>query len=586
MINIILDFAELIEYNKAMYIDIVPNRNSPPAILLRETHRAGKRTVKRTIANLSECPPEAIDALRLTLKGIKLVPAQDAFAVERSLPHGHVEAVLGSMRALGIERMLSPRPCRERDLAVAMIAQRLVDPCSKLATVRQWQATTLATQLGVEDADENDLYRALDWLLARQERIEDKLAARHLAEGARVLYDVSSTTYHGHSCPLAMRGHNRDEEDLPCIVWGLLADAQGRPVAVETYAGNTADPTTVADQVEKLRDRFGLEHVVLVGDRGMLTQARIDDLREHPHLGWISALRTEDIQALAKQGAVQLSLFDTQNLAEITHATFPGERLMVCYNPLLAEDRRRTRNELLDATERLLTPKVAEVKRRTQKPLSAAEIGVKVGRVINHFKIAKYFKLDIQDNHFAFTRDTERIARDERVDGIYIIRTSEPVEDISAADTVRTYKSLGQVEQAFRCLKRLDLRVRPIHHRTPDHVKAHIFLCMMAYYVEWHMRKTLAPVLFQDEELDDDRWKRDPVAKAQPSQTAQHKKRTKQTPDRWPVHSLQSLLKDLATRCQNSCRAGEGKNVARFTTITEPTDFQRHVFELLGIKVT
>ncbi len=569
-----------------MYIDIVPNRNSPPAILLRETRRVGKRSVKKTVANLSTCPPEAIEALRLALKGIALVPAAGAYAVERSLPHGHVEAMLGMMRKLGMDTLLASRPCRERDLVLAMIAQRLVDPCSKLATTRQWHATTLAAELNVADADENELYSALDWLLDRQDRIERKLAKRHLAEGARVLYDVSSSSYHGHCCPLAARGHNRDEEHLACIVWGLLTDGEGRPVAVEVYEGNTGDPSTVADQVEKLRDRFGLTRVVLVGDRGMLTQARIEEIKQHPQLGWISALRSEAIQALVEQGAVQLSLFDAQNLAEITSDLYPGERLMVCHNPLLAEDRKRTRGELLDATEKELTRIAADVKRRTKTPLKADEIGLKVGKVISRFKVGKHFVLDIQDGHFTFTRNAERIAREARLDGIYIIRTSEVTQALSAPDTVRAYKSLGQVEQAFRCIKKLDLRIRPIHHRTEDHVKSHIFLCMLAYYVEWHLRKALASVLFQDEELDTARWSRDPVAKAQPSQTVQRKKQTKQTPDGWPVHSFQTLMNELTTRCKNTCRIGQGKDAARFTTLTEPTDFQRHVFSLLGLRCT
>jgi len=515
-----------------------------------------------------------------------MVPAASAYAVERSLPHGHVEAVLGLMRRLGVETLLASRPCRERDLVLAMLAQRLIDPCSKLATTRQWDTTTLAEQLHVADADENELYRALDWLLERQERIERKLAKRHLTQGARVLYDVSSSSYHGHSCPLARRGHNRDEERLPCIVWGLLTDREGRPVAVETYEGNTGDPSTVADQVEKLRERFGLTRAVLVGDRGMLTQARIEELKQYPQLGWISALRSESIQALVEQGAIQLSLFDAQNLAEIASDLYPGERLMVCHNPLLAEDRKRTRGELLDATQTALTKIAAEVQRRTKTPLAAAEIGVKVGKAVNRHKVGKHFVLDIQDGHFTFTRNTERIEREARLDGIYIIRTSEPAQELSAEDTVRTYKSLGQVEQAFRCIKNLDLRIRPIHHRTVDHVKAHIFLCMLAYYVEWHMRKALAPVLFQDEELDAARWSRDPVAKAQPSQTAKQKKRTKHTVDGWPVHSFQSLMDELATRCKNTCRVGEGKEVMHFTTLTEPTDFQRHVLDLLELKCT
>jgi hypothetical protein len=566
-----------------MYIDTVPNRNSPPAILLREARRVGKRTVKRTVANLSKCPPEAIEALRLALKGVELAPVGDVCAVERSLPHGHVEAVGGVMRALGMDTLLAARPCRERNLVLAMVAQRVLDPCSKLATTRQWHATTLAEEMGVADADEDDLYAALDWLLDRKDGIEGKLAQRHLGEGARVLFDVSSSSYYGRTCPLARYGHNRDGEKLPCIVYGLLADGEGRPVAVETYAGNTGDPATVPDQVEKLRERFGLNRVVLVGDRGMLTQTQIDSLKAHPQLGWISALRSRSIQELVDQGAVQLSLFDRQNLAEITSPAYPGERLMVCHNPLLAEDRKRTRDELLDATEKDLARIAAHVRRRTKTPLQADEIGVKVGRVLTRFQVGKHFDLDIAEGHFRFTRNEARIAHEARLDGIYVIRTSEPKQEITAEDTVRTYKGLAQIERAFRCLKGLDIRIRPIHHRTEDHVKAHVFLCMLAYYVEWELRKRLAPVLFQDEELQAARGTRDPVAKAQPGQAVQHKKRTRHTPDGWPVHSLQTLMDELATRCKNRCRVGQGKKAARFTTLTEHTDFQHHVFGLLGL---
>lgn len=567
-----------------MYIDIVPNRNSPPAILLRESRREGGKIVKTTVANLSKCPPHAVEALRLALRGVELAPKDEWFAVERSRPHGHVEAVLGAIRKLGLEELLASRPCRERDLVVAMIAQRLLEPCSKLATTRLWHTSTLAEELGVADADENELYSALDWLLARQERIEQKLARLHLSEGARVLFDVSSSSYHGRTCPLAVRGHNRDGEKLPAIVYGLLADAEGRPVAVDVYPGNTGDPATVPDQVERLRGRFGLERVVLVGDRGMLTQARIEDLRAYPHLGWISALRAPAIRKLAEEGDLQLSLFDKQNLAEIRSASYSGERLVVCYNPLLAEDRKRTRDELIEATEKKLSRIAAEVARRTRTPLEAKEIGLKVGKILDAHKVGKHFVLDIADGRFAFRRNHEKIAAEARLDGIYIIRTSEPPEALSAPDTVRTYKSLGQVEQAFRCLKTVDLRVRPIHHRTADHVRAHVFLAVLAYYVEWHMRRALAPVLFEDEELERARWDRDPVAKAEASPSVRQKKRDKTTPDGWPVHSFASLLADLATRCRNTCRAGQGKSSLHFDQLTEPTPFQEHVFELLEIK--
>jgi hypothetical protein len=569
---------------EAMYIDAVPNRNSPPAILLRESRRVGEKTVKTTIANLSKCPPHAIEALRLALRGVELAPKDEVFAIERSRPHGHVQAVLGTIRKLGLESLIASRPCRERDLVVGMIAQRLIYPCSKLATTRLWHATTLAEELGVADAGENDLYGALDWLLARQERIEKKLARRHLKEGARVLFDVSSSSYHGRTCPLAARGHNRDDEKRPAIVYGLLADAEGRPVAVDVYAGNTGDPTTVPDQVEKLRERFGLDRVVLVGDRGMLTQARIDDLRQYPNLGWISALRAPAIRKLVEQGDLQLSLFDKQNLGEIHSELYPGERLVVCHNPLLAEDRCRTRQELLAATEKKLLGIASEVKRRKRKLLGADEIGLKVGRVLGAHKVGKHFLLDIGDNHFEFERDCEKIEAEAQLDGVYIIRTSEADASLSAPDTVRAYKSLGQVEQAFRCLKSVDLHIRPIYHRTEDHVRAHVFLAVLTYYVDWHMRRALAPVLFEDEELERERWGRDPVAKAEPSRSARQKKCKKATPEGWPIHSFASLLADLATRCRNMCRAGEGKNTLRFEQLTEPTPFQQHAFGLLGLK--
>ncbi len=571
-------------YNAAMYIDTVPNRNSPPAVLLRESRREGGKMVKTTIANLSKCPPDAIEALRLALRGVELVPKEEVFAVERSIPHGHVQAVLGMVRKLGVDKLLAARPCRERDLVLAMIAQRLLDPCSKLATTRVWHTTTLARELGVEDADANELYGAMDWLLERQERIEKKLAKRHLESGAVVLFDVSSSSYHGRTCPLAHYGHNRDGEKLPSIVYGLLADGQGRPIAVDVYAGNTGDPSTVPDQVEKLRTRFGLERAVLVGDRGMLTQTQIDALRDYPGLGWVSALRFPAIRDLAEQGAFQLSLFDRQNLAEITSEAYPGERLVVCHNPFLAEDRKRTREELLAATETKLAKIAASVARRTRTPLSADEIGVRVGRILNRHKVGKHFTLTIEDNRFHFERNTVSIEREARLDGIYIIRTSEKQTALSAEDTVRTYKSLGQVEQAFRCMKSVDLRVRPIRHFSENHVRAHIFLCILAYYVEWHLRKALCPVLFEDDELDAARWTRDPVAKAEPSDSVREKKRTRKTPDAWPVHSLHTLLADLATRCSNTCRAGAGKAELRFEQLTEPTPFQAHVFKLLRLR--
>jgi hypothetical protein len=565
-----------------MFIDDVPNRGSRHTILLRDSKRVEGKIVKFTLANISHWPPEKIEAFRRLLRGETEPASTDTLTIERSLPHGHVEAVLGTMRSLGIASLLSSRPCRERDLVLAMIAQRVLEPCSKLATTRLWHDTTLAGELGVEDADPDALYAAMDWLVSRKNRIENKLAHRHLDEGARVLYDVSSSSYTGQHCSLAKWGYNRDGEKLPSIVYGVLTASDGCPVAVDVYPGNTADPNTVPDQVKKIRKRFGLTHVVMVGDRGMLTQARIDALREDPGLGWISALRSADIRELVESNCLQLSLFDQQNLAEIKSDAYPGERLVACYNPLLDADRKRTRTELLEATEKDLNRIVKEVNRRTQKPLSAAEIGVKVGRCIEHRKMAKHFRTVISDGQFTFSRNTESIERETLLDGLYVIRTSE--SGLSAPDAVRAYKSLGQVEQAFRCLKGLDLRIRPIHHHTEDRVIAHVFICLLAYYVEWHMRKALGSLLFQDDELDRTRWSRDPVAPAKSSPSAKKKKESKRTPEGFTVHSFHSLMRNLATRCKNTCRLGEGDTAARFTKLTELTPLQNQALLLLGIK--
>ena len=564
-----------------MYIDVVPNRKSPPAILLREARREGGKVVKKTIANLSKCPPEAIAALRLALRGVELVPKEEFFSVKRSLPHGHVQAVLGMMRKLGMDTLLASRPSRDRDLVLAMIAQQIVNPCSKLAMTRLWFTTTLAQELDVEDADANMLYDAMDWMVRRQGRIERKLAKRHLKEGAEVLFDVSSSSYHGRTCLLAVYGYNRDGQKLPSIVYGLLTDSAGRPVAVEVYPGNTGDPSTVPDQVEKLRERFGLKRVVLVGDRGMLTQTQIDVLRNYPGLGWISALRFTAIRDLAKVGAFQLSLFDRHNLAEITSEDYPGERLVVCYNPLLAEDRQRTREELLSATEARFARIAAEVVRRTKKPMSADEIGVKVGKVINRYKMAKHFELVIENGSFSWKRNEESIAREEALDGIYVIRTSESKETLSAADTVRTYKSLTQVERLFRTLKGVDLRVRPIRHRTEDHVRAHILLCTLAYYIEWHMRKAWAPLLFDDEELEAERKTRDPVLPAKPSASSKSKKMERFNAEGYPVHSFETLLEELATCCRNRCSMKSSPSGATFDQLTQRTALQQRALELL-----
>ncbi len=567
-----------------MYIESVPNRSSPPAILLREGWRDGTKTRKRTLANLSEWPPHKIDLFRRLLRDEMLVSPAALFDTERTLPHGHVEAVLGTIRKIGLETVIATKRSRERDLVVAMIAERLLHPCSKLATTRLWHTTTLAEELAVADADEDDLYAAMDWLVARQDRIEQKLAARHLREGAVVLYDVSSSYYEGRTCPLARFGHDRDgHTGRPIIVYGVLTDGDGRPLAVSVYPGNTADPTTVRDQVDTLRGRFGLVRLVLVGDRGMLTQPQIDTLKAAPGLGWITALTSVAIRKLVTQGALQLSLFDHQHLAEISSPDFPGERLMACYNPVLAQERSRKRQALLEATEQGLTKLARNVARRTKKPLAASAIGLKAGKILERHKVGKHYQLTIGEGTFQWMRREEAIAAEAKLDGIYVIRTSEPAERFSAADTVRTYKSLSQVERAFRCLKGIDVLVRPIRHRTEARVPAHIFLCVLAYYVEWHMRRALAPMLFEDHDLPAARPRRDPVLPAQPTASAKAKKATHTTQDGLPVHSFESLIAELASRARNTYRLKSDDSKLTFKQVPAPTPIQRRAYELLGL---
>jgi transposase len=569
-----------------MYIDVVPNRNSPPAVLLRQAWREGNKTCKRTLANLSDWPQEKIETFRRLLRDERLLSPEDWFDTQKTLPHGHVEAVLEMIRTLELERMISPQPCRERDLLVAMIAQRLLHPCSKLATTRLWHTTTLAEELGVADATENDRYAAMDWLGERQERIEKKLAARHLQQGGLVLYDVSSSFYEGRTCPLAKFGHDRDgQKGLPIIVYGVMTNGEGCPVAVEVYAGNTGDPTTVADQIEKLRERFGLLQVVLVGDRGMLTQPQINQLKEHPGLGWITALTSVAIRELVTQGALPLSLLEEKNLAEITSPEYPGERLMVGHNRLLEQERKRKREELLAATEKHLEKIRREVERRKNKPLAAEQIGVKVGKVLGRYKMGKHFVYAIGENQFSWRRRPESMEREAQLDGIYVLRTSEPAERLSAEDTVRSYKSLAEVERAFRCLKGVDLLVRPIRHRTEERVPAHIFLCVLAYYVEWHLRRAWAPLLFEDEERREERQRRDPILPAQPSASAQHKKRSRETADGLPVHSFESLLEELATRGRVTyalkSATSERKSNLTFQQVPKPNPVQARAYELV-----
>jgi transposase len=565
-----------------MYIAKVPNRTSPPSYLLRESYRENGKVKNRTLANLSSLPLEQIELLSRVLKGESLVPADDAFRLVRSLPHGHVQAVLAMFGRLGLESLIASRPCRERDLVVAMIAQRILHPSSKLAATRLWQTTTLAEELQVGDAEVDELYAALDWLLKRQKRIEHKLAQRHLGEGSRVLYDVSSSSYFGHTCLLARFGHNRDgRRDLPCIVYGVLTDAWGRPIALEVYPGNTGDPITVPDQVQKLRVRFGLQRVVLVGDRGMLTQAQIDKLREQPGLGWLSALRPEAIRKLIEKGSLERSLFDERNLAEISSPDFPEERLVACFNPLLEERRRRKRESLLLATERQFARIAAEVARRRKKPLTKAEIGVKTGKVLNKHKVGKHFALTIEDGRFSWQRKQEEIAEEAALDGIYVIRSSEPAKALSADDAVRSYKLLADVEQAFRSLKGLELLVRPIHHRVADRVRAHLFVCLLAYYVQWHLKRAWASLLFADEHLPEHRAERDPVAQAMPAEELRRKKAARRSEAGHPLHSFRTLLAELATQSRYTCQFGDGASAIPISKITDSNALQAEAFRLL-----
>ena len=567
-----------------MHIHVIPNRGSRPTVLLRHSYREGKKVRKRTLANLSKLPREHVEALRRMLKGEKLVPCEEAFTIERSLPHGHVRAVLGTIRKIGLQNLIASRPSRQRDLVLAMVAERLLHGCSKLACTRLWHTTTLAEELSVQDADADDLYKAMDWVLERQERIEKKLAHRHLAEGAQVLYDITRSYYEGRTCPLARYGYSPNgKKGRPVIVYGVLTDAEGRPIAVDVYPGQTGDPSTVPDQVRKLRGRFGISRVVLVGDRGMLTQTQIEALKQHPQLGWISALRSASIRKLIENGYVQTSLFDERNLAEITSPDFPGERLIVCFNPLLADERKRKREQLLLASEKMLESITKEVSRRTKKPLARDEIALKVGKVLNKHKVGKHFKMTIEDGVFDWQRDEESVELEAGLDGIYVIRTSEPAERLSAEDAVRSYKNLSQVERGFRCLKGLEIRVRPIRHRQDPRVRAHVFLCMLAYYVEWHMRRALGAVLFDDEELAENRRTRDPVAPAKPSSSARRKKARRQTADGLPVHSFDTLLGELGTLCRNRCRLQSDPSGQTFDQETQPTGLQGRVFKLLGM---
>ena len=573
-----------------MYIETVPNRNSPPAILLREGWREDGKVKKRTLANLSNWPKTKIDTLRRVLRDEPLVGRDETFSITRSCPHGHVAAVLGTLKALRLDRLIARRDSPERQRALALIAARILHPGSKLATARGLAAAgardTLAETLGVKEGDEDDLYAAMDWLLTRQDRIERTLAERHLKDGALVLYDLTSVYLEGQACPLARRGYSREgKRGTLQIEFGLLCDGEGCPVAVEVFEGDTADPTTLGAQIDKLRTRFGLSRVVLVGDRGMLTAARIRDEVQPAGLDWIGALRNSAIRQLVEAGTIQLSLFDEQDLVEVTSDACPGERLMVCRNPLLADQRARKREDLLAATEALLAPVAAATQRAKRRLQGKDRIALRVGKVINQYKMAKHFELTIADNAFTYRRKAGSIAAEAALDGLYVVRTSLGEDELSAADTARAYKRLSRVERAFRSLKSVDLKVRPVFHYRADRVRAHVLLCMLAYYVEWHMRQRLKPLLFDDEDPGAaEAARRSVVAPARVSDSARAKARRKHNAEGYPVHSFRTLLDDLATLCKNRVVA----NVAGaepFEMLTQATPLQREAFKLLGVRL-
>jgi len=570
-----------------MYVTSVPNRDSPPAVLLRESYREQGKVKTRTLANLSHWPEHKVQTLKRALKG--LPPAVDlceAFEITRSLPHGHVAAVLGSAQRVGMAELIDARPSRNRDLVTAMLVAQVIGPDSKLATARglrtQTATSSLGQLLGVTGCDEDDLYAAMDWALARKDAIEKALAARHLTNGTLVLYDVSSAAFEGRTCPLGAIGHPKDGvKGRLQIVYGLLCTTAGIPVAIEALEGNTADPKTLAAQISKLKDRFALSRVCLVGDRGMLTNARINEELRPAQLDWISALRAPQIKALVATGALQLSLFDEQDLFEITSPQFPGERLVCCHNPVLAEQRTRKRQELLTATEKELTP-IAAATGRERRPLRGRDkIALRVGKLINHYNMAKHFTIEITEESFTFTRNTEAIAAEATLDGIYVLRSSLPEQTLATDDVVLRYKGLEDVERFFRTLN-TELDVRPIRHRLADRVRAHVFLRMLSYYISWHMKQALAPIMFVDNDKPAAAAKRaNPVAAAQRSDTALAKAARKRTIDNTPVHSFTSLLADLATICANHIQPAH--DMPAFTMTTTPTPLQRRAFELLAI---
>lgn len=563
-----------------MHIDVVPNRDSRPAYLLRESFRDGRKVRKRTLANLSALADDQIEAIRRVLRGEKLAAVGELFEVTASRIHGDTDAVLAAMKRLGVRELLSTRPSFEADVVMGMIAARLVAPHTKLATTRWWRTRTLPQELSIEHATEDDLYKAMDWLLDHQDLIEKKLAARHLKSGGLALYDLTSSYFEGKTCPLAAMGHNRDgKKNKLQVNYGLLADRRGCPVAVSVYEGNTNDSKTLMPLVEKLRKDFGIERVVLVGDRGMIGQAAVEDLRKIVGLEWITALKSSQIRTLVEGGALQLGLFDEKNLFELAHPDYPGERLVACRNVELGKLRGHKRQALIEATTKELEKVRAMVKRGDLR--GAGKIGVRAGRVVNKYKVAKHFELTIENDHFDFVPRQNAIAAEAALDGIYVIRTSLSKKEMSAPNAVRSYKSLSNVERAFRSLKTVDLEVRPIHHRLADRVRAHIFLCMLAYYVEWHMREAWRSILFADEDIEA-KATRDPVAPAKRSETAEVKATTKALADGTPAHSFRTALADLSTIVRNTCRTPSVPNAPAFAVVTTPTPAQQRAMDLLA----
>jgi transposase len=565
-----------------MYIATIPNRNSPPAILLRESYREGGKIKSRTLANLSALPEQAIEVLRRQLKGENLVSAQQAFEiVENGSPsHGHVNAVLTAMKRLSFFSLISSKPSAQRDLVVAMVIARILQPNSKLATSAWWHDTTLPDALPIGDANEDDLYKAMDWLLERQEQIEKKLAKRHLHNNSIALYDLTSSYFEGCCCPLAARGHNRDRKKGKLQVnYGLLTNCAGIPLSVSVFKGNTGDPATLLPQVHKVREQFGIDRFVLVGDRGMLTQKKIDVLRTIDGIDWIGALRPEAIKKLVESESIQMGLFDERNLFEVVHPDFPGERLIACRNEDLARKRQIKRDALLAATVKELE----KVKRMVEggRLRGKGDIGVRIGKVINKYKVGKHFKLSIEDETFRFEVKEGKVRTEALLDGIYVVRTSLNEQQMDAAETVRGYKQLSQVERAFRSFKTVDLMVRPIYHRLEDRVRAHIFLCMLAYYVQWHMMEAWRPLLFADDQQQH-KATRDPVAPAKRSNKALEKASTKQLEDDTLVRSFQNLLDHLAAIVRATCRClSENDRDATFTMITKYNPTQQKAIELL-----